>query len=78
MAVAVFPNLKIPMKLFKLAHVTPEDAESYVKGKEGVRKMIWEKWVNWDYPHYYDYRPIFRDCWSFMTLPKFKLEGFTR
>jgi len=39
-AVAVFPNLGIQMKPPKLAYVTLEDAESYVKSKEGVRKTI--------------------------------------
>jgi len=71
-AVTVFTDLKIPMKPSKLAQVTPEDEESYVKAKEGVRKRIWEKWVKWDYPPYYEYRPIFWDCWSFMTLLKFQ------
>jgi len=61
-AVAVFPNLRIPMKPSKLTQVTSEDTESYVKAKEWVRKMIWKKWVDWDYLHHYDYRPIFRDC----------------
>jgi len=61
-AVTVFPDLKIPVKPSKLTQVTPEDAESYVKAKEGVRKRIWKKWVDWDYPPYYEYRPIFRDC----------------
>jgi len=58
-AVTVFPDLKIPVKPSKLTRVTPEDAESYVKAKEGVRKRIWKKWVDWDYPPYYEYRPIF-------------------
>jgi len=29
--------------------------------------------VDWDYLHYYDYRPLFRDCWGFMTLLKFQV-----
>jgi len=71
-AVAVFPDLKVPTKPSKLAQVTLEDAEAYVKAKERVRKMIWNKWAEWDCRPYYEYRPIFRDCWSFMTLPKFQ------
>ena len=38
--VAVFPNLKVPTKPSKLTQVTPEDAEAYMKAKEGVRKTI--------------------------------------
>jgi len=70
--VASFPNLRISMKSCKLAQVIPEDPESYFKAQEWVRKVIWKKSVNWNYAHYYDYRLLFWDCWSFMTLPKFQ------
>jgi len=39
-AVTVFLNLHIPMKPSILARVMPEDAESCLKAKEGVRKSI--------------------------------------
>jgi len=52
--VAVFPNIKVSITPSKLAQVTPEDAEAYVKAKEGVRKAIGKKWAEWDYPPYYE------------------------
>jgi len=45
-AAAILLNLKVKMKLSKLAQVTPEDTESYVKAKEGIRQMTLKKWVD--------------------------------
>jgi len=69
---AIFPNLKILLKPSKLVQVTPENTDSYIKAKERVRKIIYKKWVDWDYLPDYNYRPLFQDCCSFMTLAKFQ------
>src|SRR5205807_149661 len=71
-AATLFPESKIPVKPSRLAQVTPQDAELCAKTKDDLRKNIWTKWVNEDYPEYYRYRPPFRDCWSFMTFQKFQ------
>ena len=55
----------------KLLRVTPEDAKGHFQAKETVRKNIHKKWQDEPYPPYYQYRPPYRDCWNFMTLPKF-------
>ena len=28
--------------------------------------------MDWEYPPYYEYRPPHKECWYFITLPKFK------
>src|SRR5207302_1312885 len=71
-AATLFPESKIPVKPSRLAQVTTQDTELCAKTKDNLRKNIWTKWVNEDYPEYYRYRPPFRDCWSFMTFPKFQ------
>jgi len=52
--------------------VTEQAAKSWVEGKDGVQKTIQKEWMNWEDPHYNKYRPPHKECWYFMTLPKFK------
>jgi len=59
------------MKPNRLTIVTEQAAKSWVEAKEVIRKKIQKEWVEWEYPPYYEYRPPFRECWYFMTLPKF-------
>ena len=61
----------IPMRPTRLLRVTQEHAEGHFKAKETIWKNINKKWQDELYPPYYDYRPPYRDCWNFMTLPKF-------
>jgi len=70
-ATGIFPMGPIPIRPTRLLRVTPEDAEGHFKAKETVRKNIHKKWQDEPYPPYYEYRPPYRDCWNFMTLPKF-------
>jgi hypothetical protein len=60
------------MKPNGLLQITDEAAEAYYKAKDKVRKETHERWKNWEYPPYYEYRPPFRNCWNFITLPKFQ------
>jgi len=32
---------------------------------------MYQIWMEALYPPYYEYRPPYRECWNFMTLPKF-------
>ena len=70
-AMEIFPTAPILMRPTKLLRETPEDAKGHFKAKETVRKNIHKKWQDEPYPPYYEYRPPYRDCWNFMTLPKF-------
>jgi len=61
----------MPRRPTRLAQVTPRDAEGHFRAKERVRKDMHQAWIDGGFPSYYNYRPPFRECWNFMTLPKF-------
>ena len=61
----------MPMRPTRLLQVTLEDDQGHFNTKETVHKMIYQKWVEEPYPQYYEYRPPYRECWNFITLPKF-------
>lgn len=67
----ILPVGPIPMRPTRLLRVTSEDAEGHLKDKETVRKRIHKRWQEEPYPPYYEYRPAYRECWNFITLPKF-------
>jgi len=71
-AASLYTARPFPMKPNRLSMVTEQAAKSWVEAKDAVRKRIQKRWVNWEYPPYYEYRPPYRECWYFMTLPKFK------
>ena len=71
-AAYVYTTRPFLMKPNRLSMVTEQAARSWVEAKDVVRKKIQKEWVNWEYTHYYEYRPPYRECWYFMTFPKFK------
>ena len=71
-AASFYTARPFPMKPNRLSMVTEQAAKSWVEAKDAVRKKIQKTWVDWEYPPYYEYRPPYRECWYFMTLPKFK------
>jgi len=60
------------MKPNRLSMVTEQAAKSWFEAKQGIWKKKQKESVEWEYLPYYEYRPPFRECWYFMTLPKFK------
>ena len=71
-AASYYTARPFPMKPNRLSMVTEQAAKSWFEAKDAVRKRIRKTWVDWEYPPYYEYRPPYRECWYFMTLPKFK------
>lgn len=70
-AYQIYKEGQVPMRPTRLLLVSPEDAEGHYKAKEAVRELMHKKWVENEYPPYYRYRPPYRECWNFMSLPKF-------
>ena len=59
------------MRPTKLLLITPEDAEEHYEAKHVLRELMYKKWMDPEYPPYYKYRLPYRECWNFMSLPKF-------
>ena len=70
-ALKMLPVGQMPVRPTRLLQVTPEDAEGHFNVRATVRKIMHQKWVDELYLQYYEYRPPYRECWNFMTLPKF-------
>jgi len=70
-ATEIFPTGPILRQPTRLLRITREDAKGHFKAKVTGRKNIHKKWQDKPYPLYYEYRPPYRECWNFMTFPKF-------
>jgi len=70
-ATEIFLTGPIPMQLTRLLRVTHVYAKRHFKAKETVQKNRHKKWKDEPHPPYCKYRPPYRECWNFMTFPKF-------
>ena len=61
-ASVIFIDGQVPTRPTRLVRVTPKHAERHFMAKEAVRKLMHQKWVDEPYPHYYEYRPPYREC----------------
>ena len=67
----LFPKWPFSHKPNVWSYAKIEEYKYYEDTINHIRKAIYHKWTQQDYPVYYGYRPPYWICWRFMTAHNF-------